>query len=157
MDSYLHRAVHQRGSTVVESALVLFPLFAFVCATIDTSLVIFMKNTVRQAAREGVRYGITAQTMPGMCQDDSIKKLVQDRAAGFLAGESGASHIQVQYYDPQTFTPAENRPGNIVEVSIVNLPWSWIVPIWKSPGEIQINAAVTGILEAAPNGVMPCR
>ena len=157
MALYSIHARRRRGSTVVESALILLPLFGFVCATIDSSIVIVMKNTVRQAAREGVRYGITAQTLPGMCQDDSIKSVVQDKAAGFLAGASGASRIQVQYYDPQTFAPAQNRPGNIVEVSIVNLPWSWIVPIWKAPGEIQINAAVTGIMEAAPNGVMPCR
>lgn len=157
MASYSDRARRRRGSTVVESALILLPLFGFVCASVDSSLIIFMKNTVRQAAREGVRYGITAQTLPGMCQDDSIKTVVQHRAAGFLAGATGASRIQVQYYDPQTFAPAQNRPGNIIEVSIVNLPWSWVVPLWTTPGNIQINAAVTGILEAAPNGVMPCR
>src|SRR5690349_14304848 len=93
----------QRGASVVEAALILLPFFGFICATIDCSLVIFMKNTVRQAAREGVRYGITGQTRPGLCQDASIKAVVQEKAAGFLAGTTGASRIRVQYYDPQTF------------------------------------------------------
>lgn len=147
----------RRGSAVVEAALIFLPLFAFIFAVIDISLVIFMKNTIRQAAREGVRYGITAQTRSGMCQDDSIKAVVQENAAGFLSGSSGLSHIQVQYYDPQTFAAAGNRPGNIVEVSVTNLPWSWIVPLWHDAGQIQVSASVAGLLEAAPNGVMPCR
>jgi hypothetical protein len=157
MDSKSHRTRSRKGSTIVEAALIMLPFMAFVCAVIDSSLVIFMKNTVRQAAREGVRYGITGQTRTGMCQDASIKAVVQEKSAGFLAGTTGANRIQVEYYNPQTFAPAQNRPGNIVEVSIVNMPWSWIVPIWHSSAPIRINASVAGVLEAAPNGVMPCR
>lgn len=148
---------HRRGSTVVEAALILLPFMAFVCAIIDVSLIVFMKNTVRYAARAGVRYGITGQTQPGLCQDASIKAEVQRNASGFLAGSDNLNRIQVRYYDPVTFALAENRPGNIVEVSVNDLPWSWIVPIWHSADPVRIGASSTDVLESAPNGVVPCR
>jgi hypothetical protein len=95
-------------------------------------MVMFIKNTMRQATREGVRYAITGRTEPGMCQDDSIKAVVQRSAMGFLAGDEGAERIEIAYYDPETLVPAANTPGNIVKVSVVRLPWSWIVPILRS-------------------------
>ena len=147
----------RRGSTVLEAGLVLLPLMAFVCAAIDSSLVMFMKNTVRHATREGVRYAITGQTEAGMCQDQSIKTVVQRKALGFLAGSAGLERIQVAYYDPETFAAAQNRPGNVVEVSVVGLPWSWIVPVGRPSRQIQISAASLDILESAPNGIVPCR
>ena len=147
---------HRRGSTVVEAALILLPFMAFVCAIIDVSLVMFMKNTVRYATRAGVRYGITGQTQSGMCQDASIKAVVQRNASGFLAGSTNLNRIQVRYYDPVTFEPATNRPGNVVEVSVGELPWSWLVPIWHSPDPVRISSSSTDVLESAPNGVVPC-
>lgn len=147
----------QRGSAVVEAALLLLPFFVLVCGVIDSSMVIFLKNTVRHATREGVRYAVTGQLQSGMCQDDSIKSVVQQSAAGFLAGTEGLSRIQVSYYNPETFAAAENRPGNIVEVAVVGLPWSWIVPIGHDQTSMGISASSSDLLEAAPNGVVPCR
>jgi Flp pilus assembly protein TadG len=153
----LRRGSGQRGSTMVEAALIFLPLMAFVCAVIDGSMVMFVKNSVRHAVHEGVRYGITAQIEPGLCQENSIKTIVQRNAMGLLDGSTGLSRIQVNYYDPNTFAASTNRPGNIVEVSVTQLPWSWIVPIWHISGPVNISAASSDILESAPNGIMPCR
>jgi hypothetical protein len=146
----------QRGSTVVEAALILLPLMAFVCAVIDASMVMFVKNTLIHATREGVRYAITSRTEPGMCQDASIKSIVQRNSFGFLNGTQGLARIQVEYLHPQTFQPAANRAGNIVQVSVVGMPWSWIVPIWHNSSSVAVSASASDILESQPAG-SPCR
>jgi hypothetical protein len=148
---------NRQGSAALEAALIIVPLLAFICAVIDASMVMFMKNTMRQAAREGVRYAITGRTEAGMCQDASIKSIVQRSSMGFLDGTHGLDRIDVSYFDPKTFTASDNRPGNIVQVSIRNLPWSWIVPIWHSSAPVRISAASSDVLELAANRVVPCR
>ena len=48
------------------------------------SLALFLRATMQNAVREGVRYAVTYQTSGGLCQDDSIKTIVKNSAVGFL-------------------------------------------------------------------------
>lgn len=152
---------NQRGNTILESALILLPLLAMVCAIIDFSMVAFLRSTMHFAAREGTRYAITGKTLPGLGQDDSIKTVVQQNAMGFLEGSSGLSKIGIDYYDSQTLAlvtgPASNRGGNIVQISVNGYTWNWIAPVQRSWPALAISASSSDIMEQPPNGIIPNR
>ena len=88
----------QRGNQLVEVALIFLPLCALLFGLFDFSVAIFMRATMQSAVREGVRYAVTYQTLPSMCQDASIKQIVKNSAAGFLSDPAHDSKIKVRYY-----------------------------------------------------------
>jgi Flp pilus assembly protein TadG len=141
---------------MVELSLVLLPLFALMFGIIDFSMPIFLKSLFTHAVREGARYGVTYRTMSGLSHSESIKRVVQTNAAGFLNGASGLSRIQVKYYNPTTFVEATgagaNADGNIVEVTVSGYQWRWILPIWQSKSPINVGAASADRLESLPRG-----
>jgi len=140
----------------VEVSLSLLPLMALMIGIIDLSMPMFLKSTFTNAVREGVRYGITYQTMTGKTHSESIKTVVQNSALGFLAGTSGLNKIQVKFYSPagveQTGTN-RNAGGNILEVSIVGYQWSWIAPLWRTSVPLTVNAVSSDRLEMLPRGM----
>src|ERR1035438_8824911 len=77
------RLKSQRGSALLEGALIILPLLAIGFALLDYPLAIFIQNTLRNAVREGVRYAITQQTGAGG-QDAAISSVVQANSMGFL-------------------------------------------------------------------------
>lgn len=152
------RRRREAGSQVVEVGLCLLPFLAIIFLLIDLSLVIFLKGTFQHAVREGVRYAMTGRTMEGLGHDASIKRVVQQYAIGFLAGDSGAEKIKIRYYVPGTLTEtASNAGGNIVEISIEGFSWRPLVPLLKSGDPVNISARSTGIMEPSPGGIPPQR
>ncbi|HBY61205.1 MAG TPA: hypothetical protein DEH78_15390, partial [Solibacterales bacterium] len=147
---------------MVEAALIFLPLMALLVALIDFSLVIFMRSTIQFAVREGVRFAITYQTVPGKGHDDSVKAIVESNSMGFLKNKT--SYIKVKYYSPSNLTAplsgaGSNGPGNVVEVSIDQLPWSWLAPLQpdynqkgarKSP--FTLNASAADVMQGLPVG-----
>jgi Flp pilus assembly protein TadG len=168
MKAHSKRA-RQRGSTIVELALIMTPFMALCLAIVELSLPIFKKSTFTSAVREGCRYGITYQVAYGGTtygsQTAAIKAVVQSNSMGFL-NSSNASLILVKYYDQVTFadvtgTANANRDGNIIEVSLAGYTHAWIAPVqWvfgpKSFGlggtALTINAVSADRLEALPTG-----
>ena len=167
---------NRKGQAAVESALIIIPLFAVLCAVIDFSMGLFIRNSLISAVRAGTRYAITGQTGAGgfACQDASIKSIVQTNAMGVLAGASGLSKIQINYYDPATLADVSaaansNGEGHVIRVSVSGVSWLWMLSgMWanvdamKNPGAPQYNgltigAASSDIMEPPPNGVPPCR
>lgn len=138
---------------------------AMIFAILDFSLVIFLKSTFQFAVREGVRYAITYQTEGGSGQDASIKHVVQNRSLGFLAG-SKISYIQVNYYPPSNLTTPviglnSNAPGNVVEVAVVNFPWSWLAPLQPDMDQtrrrmspLALSAYASDVMQGLPVGSM---
>ena len=65
--------------------------------------------------------------------------------------------VEVRFYNPTTYqevtSGVRNADGNIIEVSIVNFNWSWIVPVWgpHSAG-IAFNIRSADRLETLPRG-----
>ncbi len=152
----------QRGSAIVEGALVILPLMAIGFALLDYPLAIFLQNTLRNAVREGVRYAITQQT-GGSGQDAAIDGTVEANSMGFLNASditAGTASITIQYYNPTTLTAVSgsgsNAQGNICVVT-ATLQHGWMVPIWKSAGLMTFTASSADVMEAPPNGVLPTR
>jgi Flp pilus assembly protein TadG len=145
----------QRGAELVEMAFIVVPLFGLTFLLLDVSMVVYLRCTFQHAVREGVRYAITGQNTSGPCQDDSIKAVVKQNAAGFLNGDSGAASIHVHFLSPVNGAVTSNAYGNIVEVSVEGYSYGVLAPYAKSSGPLQITARAYDMMEAVP-GALPC-
>jgi Flp pilus assembly protein TadG len=156
------RARTQRGSAMLEGALVMLPLLAIGFALLDFPLGIFIQNTLRNAVREGVRFAVTQQT-GGSGQDAAITTVVKNNSMGFLNATdiaAGTSSITIAYYDKSTLNASagvgSNGSGNICVVT-ATIQRSWMAPLWRSAGLLSFSAASADVMEAPPNGVLPGR
>ncbi len=126
------------GAALLEFALTVLPTFGLIFAFIDFGLLLFRWATLQNAVREGCRYAITFQTMTGDGQNASIEAVVQQYAMGIVSTTDNPQDIFVKYYSPTNLTTpivgAGNAPGNIVEVSVQGVSWSWIAPLSGSSG-----------------------
>jgi Flp pilus assembly protein TadG len=152
----------QRGSALLEGALIILPLLALGFALLDYPLAIFIQNTLRNAVREGVRYAITQQTGGGG-QDAAITNVVQQNAMGFLNNadiSAGNASITINYYDKSTLAgvsgSGSNAQGNICVVT-ASVTRAWMAPLWRSTGLLTFTASSSDVMEAPPGGVLPTR
>jgi len=125
------------GNVFVEAVFTLLPTFAIIFAFVDFGLMIFRWSTLQNAVREGSRYAVTFQTMAGVGQDVSIETTVQNFAMGFVKTTDSPQSIFVKYYNPTTLAVVPtggNIPGNIVQVSVQGVSYSWIAPLSGSYG-----------------------
>jgi len=154
-----------RGSVLVESALATLPILALLFGVFDVAFAIFAKNTMRFAVRQGVRYAVTSQTIPGLGHDASIKTAVQTYSLGLAEAMSpdhnAMNRISIQYYDPITLAEVtgvnSNAGGNIVVVKASGLSWAWMIPLLRSTTPLQFSVASADIMEASPSGGPPGR
>ena len=102
----------QLGNQLVEVSLIFLPLCALLFGIFDFSVAIFMRATMQSAVREGVRYAVTYDTLPSMCQDASIKQIVKNSAGGFLSAAANDSKIKVRYYAPTDLTTEVTGAGS---------------------------------------------
>ena len=120
----------QRGSSLVEIAFVLIPFLAFVFGFFSISFWMFAKASLHHAAREGVRFAITAKTLPGMAHDDSIRQVVRENSFGLLSDPALSDKILIEYFSADGTGPTQgNAAGNIVKVSVRN----YQAPLLVSP------------------------
>jgi Flp pilus assembly protein TadG len=127
------------GNVIVESVFTMLPTFAIILMFVDISLMLFRRATLQNAVREGCRYAVTFQTATGLGQDASIEAIVQQFALNFVKTTDSPQHIFVNYYTPTNLntavaSPGGNVPGNVVEVSVQNISFSWIAPLSGSYG-----------------------
>ena len=149
----------ERGSQVIELGLVLLPMFAIVFLMMDSAWAVFAKASLQYAVRQGCRYAVTSQTLPGMGQDDSIKTVVQNCSLGFLnSGANNQNNVSISYFNPSTLQATNsNAGGNVVQIAINNVTVAPLVPLWRSATPLQISAVSSDVMEASPNGIPPPR
>ncbi len=178
-----NRLKGRAGNAMIEFSLCALPLFALFFGISDIALAVFIKSMLQSAVRDGVRFGITyATTLNGTSctnQTTCIKQVVQGASLGFLSGTSGAAYIAVRYFQPtdlstpltaadcgtgktiknDTYSPARqllymNQTGNLIEVSVTNFPWNWMVPLPNyMPGtQMKFNTAASDVLQGYPVG-----
>jgi Flp pilus assembly protein TadG len=145
----------QRGAEMVELGFVVIPLFGMTFMLLDVSMVIFLRSTFQHAVREGVRYAITGQNTTGPCQDDSIKAVVKQNAAGFLNSTKGTTALHVHFISPVNGSVTNNAYGNIVEVSVESYSFGPLAAYLKASTPLQITARAYDMMEAMP-GALPC-
>lgn len=157
------KSSRKSGNAMIETALVITPVLALLFGIIDFSMAIFVRSTLQAAVREGVRYAVTYQTIGGSCQDASIKAVVQNYAMGLASSTSNGNLIHTRYYAPTNLTTevtgsGSNAPGNVVQVSVENYQWSWIAPLLRPGGTINVSVYAADRMEGLPGGTSPpCR
>ncbi len=122
------RKRRQSGADLLETSLIIVPLFGLIFLMLDLSMALFLRSTLQNAVRDGVRYGITGNNSPGPCQDDSIKAVVKTNAIGFLNSTSAAADIHVHFMSPVDGSHSSNAPGNIIEVSVEGYTFHLLAP-----------------------------
>ena len=164
-----NRKARQAGSTWVEAALVIVPFFALLFGIVDFGTSLFVRSTIQNAGAAGLRYGVTYQTKPGHCMDDSIRLATQENALGFLGNTTtpNTTAITVNYYASNDLSTAlggaANQPGNVVEVT-ATYQWKWLSTLTGMFGAqrgatpLNITAYSSDRLGGlAPGVVPPCR
>jgi len=155
------------GNALLEGVFTILPTFALIFAFVDFGLLLFRWATLQNAVREGCRYAITFQTVTGDGQDASIESVVQQFAMGIVHTTDSPQDIFVHYYSTSNLTTpivsGVNVPGNIVEVSVQGVSWSWLaplsgsygggVPFFRSSTPITLNVYSSDILGGYPAGV----
>jgi Flp pilus assembly protein TadG len=156
------RSKTQRGSALLEGALIILPLLALGFALLDYPLAIFIQNTLRNAVREGVRYAITQQSSAGG-QDASITSVVMENSMGFLNDadiSAGNASITITYHDKASLATVSgngsNGQGNICVVT-ASVTRGWMAPLWRNSGLLTFSASSSDVMEAPPGGVLPIR
>jgi len=156
-----NRLGRQRGSAALEAALVILPTMALCFALLDFPLMLFIQNSVENAVREGVRFGITQQTGAGG-QDAAIKNIVKSNSIGFINDSSisaGNASVTLQYYDPTLSAVSgtgSNAQGNILVVT-ATVKRYWMVPIYLDANLDIYTASSSDVMEAPASGTPPVR
>jgi Flp pilus assembly protein TadG len=151
------RRVRSRGNAMVEASLVLVTFMALVLAICDFGMAIWAKATLQHAVREGVRYAITFQTNPtlGNKHDASILSIVKTNSMGLLSTTAKQATVHIRYFDPSNPSTeiATNSPGSIVQVSVENYTWNWMVPLWRSTTPLSISVYSADRMESLPGSL----
>jgi|GEM_PF-502291 Flp pilus assembly protein TadG len=146
----------RRGSAVIEAGLTIVLLFGLMLLIMDLAMVLFIKSTLQQAVREGVRVGVTARLVGSTAYlNDSITQTVQENSLGFLNGAQGACRIRIQYFDPNTGAPSLGTQGDLLVVSVENYNYTVLGAILKSAHPVPISVSASDILERCPVGGCP--
>ncbi len=159
LDRRPRKSRSERGSELVEFALVLLPLFALVFLSFDTAWVIFIRAALQEAVREGVRFGITGQSMSGACLDASIQQVVKTYSFGFV---KSPGQVSIAYYSPfnpgtnLAGTPGATAGGNILQVSINGVSVRSVAPLWRSATPLNLSATAVDVMETSPSNFPPC-
>jgi Flp pilus assembly protein TadG len=153
------------GNVIMESAFTLIPTFALIFALLDFGMMLFRWSTLQNAVREGVRYAITFRQEPALGQVASIQTVVQRNALNLVKTTDSPQHIFVKFYNPASpsvaITSSGNVPGNIVEVSVQNVSYSWMAPlsglysggVFHSTSPMTLKVYAFDILGGLPVGV----
>ncbi|MBV9760475.1 MAG: pilus assembly protein [Acidobacteriaceae bacterium] len=140
----------ERGSTLVEFALVLVPLLALLLLILNVGWVVFAQASLQEGVREGVRWGVTGQLVSGCSGlDCSIASVVQTYSFGFVQ----SSNVSVHYYSPSTLSDVTGQAGataggNIVQVSVSNISVKSMGAIWRNPTPLILGATASDVMEA---------
>jgi hypothetical protein len=138
----------------VEAALITLIMFALIFLLMDISLSLFIKSTLQEAARDGVRFGVTEQLLSGdTYMTDSIAKVVQQASLGFV--KNGACQVTVNYFDPYGAATTTPTSGSILQVAINGYQYTALAAILKSSAPVSINVQASDVMESCPSAGCP--
>ena len=140
----------RRGSEVVESMLMLLPLFALVFLIIDTSWGLFIKATLEYSVQTAVNNAAAGATGPSG-QMAAIAQTVETQSLHLVK----AADVVTNFYAPASMSSSlpvgagVNAAGNVVEVDVDYL-FSPLAPLFRSSTGFHITASAAAVLEASP-------
>jgi Flp pilus assembly protein TadG len=148
------------GSEVIEFVFVLLPMLAILFLIIDISWMLFAKVCLQEAAREGVRYGVTGRTMNGKGLIASVQTVVQQNSLGFVSPSAASSVVQVQFFSQNDLsTPvtgvSSTAGGNVIQVTVQNVSVNPLMPLLRSANPFLLYATSSDVMESSPGGIPP--
>ena len=136
-----HDQRHQRGTAVVEMAVVTPLLLALVFGVIEFGWVFMVRQTLANAAREGCRTAVL---------QNSTSQQVADRVDSFMSS-AGLTNYTLDY------TPS-NPPNDVIETVHITIPYQDISLVGSFFGPINFDLGSTctmrkeGVATANPGG-----
>jgi hypothetical protein len=151
----------ESGSALVEFSIVLLPLIGLILVTLNIAWSVFARATLQHAVREGVRFGVTGQVLPGnSCLGSSVQQVVANNSFGFIPASSASTYVTVSYYSPANLAPITGSGGpsggNVIQVSIGNVAAHSLGSVWRTFSPIQLSAIASDVMESPSSGVPPC-
>ena len=146
----------ERGAALVEFALVILPTFALIFMAMDLAWILFGWASIQEGVREGVRFGVTGQTLNGGCLGNSVRQVVTQYAFGFA---NAPAQVSVQYLDPTTLLPIAGSAGpvggNVIKVTVSGVSIGTFGPIFRQFSPITLSATSSDVMEPSPNPPCP--
>ncbi len=148
----------QSGAALIEVAVTIIPLFAFVFLIFDVAWVIFAQSTLQASVRQGVRYAVTCQIASGQTGlDASVRQVVVQNSMGFIQSSKASSLISIKYFSPTTLAQITGSgaiaEGNIVQVSVTGISVTSFGPIMRTATPLMLSATASDVMESFSNGV----
>ena len=107
--------VAQRGSTILEFAIV-FPLFGLLMmGTADVGRSLFYLTTLQHGVREAGRLVMTGNVAPGQTRPQSVASMIR-RSSGVDVREDDIEISSIS--GDGTVTPGPGGPGDVVTISV---------------------------------------
>jgi Flp pilus assembly protein TadG len=137
------------------------PMLGLLLLTVDIAWAIFARATLQNAVREGVRFAVTGQILPGnTCLGPSVQQYVAQNSFGFIPTSQASQYIKVSYYSPVNLAPVTGpggpAGGNVVQVSAGDINVRAFGPLWHSVSPIPVSATASDVMESPANGISPC-
>jgi len=151
----------ESGSALVEFSIAFVPMLGLLLLTVDVAWSIFARATLQNAVREGVRFAVTGQILPGnTCLGSSVQQYVAQNSFGFIPTSKASQYVTVSYYSPVNLSPITGpggpAGGNVVQVSAGDVGVRAFGPLWRSASPIPVSATASDVMESPANGVSPC-
>jgi len=75
---------------------------------------------------------------------------------GLLTDQKVEDFVKVKFYEPDgSAESGQNRPGHLVEVSVENLEWRWIAPLWRSSTPMRVTVRSSDRMEGMGGAADP--
>lgn len=134
----LMRKLNQRGAVAAEFALLLPVLLTILFGIIEFGMIMYGREVVTNAAREGARFGIVATNKPSA-------GTVQGVSTGYLTG-TGISAADVTFVATGTQTV---NPNPLIMTATYRYPWliPYIPTLLNLPSPLVMTITVTMIQE----------
>lgn len=122
----------ESGAALIEFSLVLIPSLGCIFLLIALAWVVFAWACVQEGVREATRVAVTCTPATGL--NAAIKQELQQYSFGFVNPSNIGTVVSVQYLDPSSLAPITGQvyTGDVVKVSVNNLPVNTFVPILQS-------------------------
>lgn len=157
----VRRRSSEKGTELVEFGLTLIPFLGLVFLVINIAWMFFAKSSLQEAVREGVRFGVTCQVLPGQSGlANSVRQVVQQYSAGFVNSNNAQSNVSVQFFSPSNLStplsgPSSTLGGNVIQVSVSGISVTPLASLLISHTPLTLGASSSDVMESPPNGI-PC-
>lgn len=127
--SNLQRGGSRSGNAFIEFGLVFVLMITLLIGMFEFIWVLYIRATLHNAVREGVRFAITGGDGSGL--DDSVKSVIERNSGGLISGSELDEYVSIEFFDADcpngascpaggaaSAGAAQARAGSIVKIAV---------------------------------------